>query len=58
MPAAPGRPVALTGRVPLLLLLGLVPVVLAPGLRTVRLWWLATLVLVGVDALLAPAPAG
>jgi uncharacterized protein (DUF58 family) len=49
-------PVALTGRVPLLLLLGLVPVVLAPGLLTVRLWWLVTVVLVGVDALLALSP--
>ena len=36
---------ALTGRVPLLLLLGLVPVAIAPGLLTVRLWWLATAVL-------------
>ena len=27
---------------PLLLLLGLVPVAIAPGLLTVRLWWLAT----------------
>jgi len=48
--------VALTGRVPLLLLLGLVPVAIAPGLLTVRLWWLATVVLVGVDLLLAPSP--
>ena len=47
---------ALTGRVPLLLLLGLVPVAIAPGLLTVRLWWLATVVLVGVDLLLAPSP--
>ncbi len=47
---------ALTGRVPLLLLLGLVPVVLAPGLLTVRLWWVATVVLVGADALLALSP--
>jgi uncharacterized protein (DUF58 family) len=48
--------VALTGRVPLLLLLGLVPVALAPGLLTVRLWWLATVVLVGLDLLLALSP--
>jgi uncharacterized protein (DUF58 family) len=48
--------VALTGRVPLLLLLGLVPVVVAPGLLTVRLWWLATVALVGVDLLLALSP--
>src|SRR3954447_13478561 len=47
---------ALTGRVPLLLLLGMVPVVLAPGLPTVRLWWLATAVLVGADLLLALSP--
>jgi uncharacterized protein (DUF58 family) len=47
---------ALTGRVPLLLLLGLVPVVLAPGLLTVRLWWVATVVLVGADVLLALSP--
>ena len=47
---------ALTGRVPLLLLLGLVPVAIAPGLLTVRLWWLATVALVGVDLLLALSP--
>jgi uncharacterized protein (DUF58 family) len=48
--------VALTGRVPLLLLLGLVPVAIASGLLTVRLWWLATVALVGVDLLLALSP--
>ena len=47
---------ALTGRVPLLLLLGLVPVAIAPGLLTVRLWWLATVALVAVDLLLALSP--
>src|SRR4051794_24807276 len=36
--------------------MGLVPVVLAPGLLTVRLWWLATVALVGVDLLLALSP--
>jgi uncharacterized protein (DUF58 family) len=48
--------VALTGRVPLLLLLGLVPVAIAPGPTTVRLWWLASALLVGLDVLLALSP--
>src|SRR5690606_15039966 len=49
---------ALTGRVPLLVLLGLVPVVLRPSDGTVWLWLLAVLLLVAVDWLLAPRPAG
>ncbi|MCW2754151.1 MAG: hypothetical protein JWQ32_1562 [Marmoricola sp.] len=48
----------LTGRVPLLLLAGLVPVVLRPGLSTTWLWVLIVLVLVIVDWWLAPAPGG
>ncbi|GAB2887100.1 DUF58 domain-containing protein [Nocardioides pacificus] len=49
---------ALTGRVPLLVLLGLVPVVLRPSGGTVWLWLLAVLLLVAADWLLAPRPAG
>ena len=48
---------AITGRVPLLLLLGLVPVVLRPGMGTVWLWVLAVALLVLLDAVLAPSPA-
>ena len=48
---------ALSGRVPLLLLLGVVAVVLRPGMGTVGLWVLAVGLLVGVDVLLAPSPA-
>ena len=44
----------ITGRVPLLLLLGLVPVVLRPEASTVRLWLLVVAVLVVADVLLAP----
>ena len=46
----------LRGRVPLLLLLGLVPVVLRPSMSTVWLWVLAVGLLVLADWLLAPAP--
>jgi len=46
---------AITGRVPLLLLLGVVAVVLRPEASTVWLWLLVVLVLVGADLLLAPA---
>ena len=46
----------LTGRVPLLLLLGLVPVVLRPAPSTPWLWLLLVVVLVGADALLAAPP--
>lgn len=48
---------SITGRVPLLLLLGVVPAVLRPSMGTVWLWLLAVLLLVAVDTLLAPAPA-
>jgi uncharacterized protein (DUF58 family) len=48
----------ITGRVPLLLLLGLVPVVLRPEASTVRLWLLVVLLLVVADLLLAPTVAG
>ncbi|MBB6628714.1 DUF58 domain-containing protein [Nocardioides sp. KIGAM211] len=48
---------AISGRVPLLLLLGLVPVVLRPALGTTWLWVLAVALLVLLDWLLAPAPA-
>ena len=47
---------AITGRVPLLLLLGVVAVVLRPELSTMWLWVLAVCVLVAVDVALAPAP--
>ena len=47
----------LRGRVPLLLLLGLVPVVLRPSMSTVWLWVLAAALLVLADWLLAPSPA-
>jgi uncharacterized protein (DUF58 family) len=45
-----------TGRVPLLLLLGVLPVVARPSSSTVWLWLLVVTVLVGADALLAPGP--
>ncbi len=48
---------AISGRVPLLLLLGLVGVVLRPEASTVLLWLLGVLVLVGIDLALAPGPA-
>ena len=47
---------SISGRVPLLLLLGLVPVVARPAASTVWLWLLVVAVLVGADLLLAPAP--
>ena len=49
---------AITGRVPLLLLLGLVAVVLRPSIGTMWLWVLVVLLLVGLDVVLAPSPAG
>ncbi len=48
---------AISGRVPLLLLLGLVGVVLRPEPSTVLLWLLGVLVLVGIDLAVAPSPA-
>jgi uncharacterized protein (DUF58 family) len=47
---------SITGRVPLLLLLGLVAVLARPAGSTVWLWLLAVALLVGLDLLLAPAP--
>ena len=47
---------ALTGRVPLLVLLGLLPVVLRPARGTVWLWLLAVVVLILVDWALASRP--
>ena len=47
---------AITGRVPLLLLLGLVAVLLRPEGSTVFLWLLVVLALVGADWLLALSP--
>ncbi|MEP9363657.1 DUF58 domain-containing protein [Nocardioides sp. CN2-186] len=47
---------SISGRVPLLLLLGVVPVVLRPEMGTVWLWVLAIALLVSVDVLLAPSP--
>ena len=48
---------AISGRVPLLLLLGVVPVVLRPGMGTVWLWVLAVGLLVAVDVLARPVAA-
>ena len=48
---------ALTWRVPALLLLGLPVVLLRPAASTAWLWLLATVLLVGLDLLLAPRPA-
>ncbi len=47
---------ALTLRTVWLALLGLVPVAVWPTGDTVRLWWLATVLLIGLDLLLAPSP--
>ncbi|WP_028644791.1 DUF58 domain-containing protein [Nocardioides sp. URHA0020] len=47
---------SISGRVPLLLLLGVVAVALRPEMGTMWLWVLAVLLLVGVDLLLAPTP--
>ncbi len=46
---------SISGRVPLLLLLGVVAVVLRPSIGTVWLWVLAVGLLVGLDVLLAPS---
>ena len=48
---------AITGRVPLLLLLGVVAVVLRPSMGTMWLWVLAVGLVVALDLLLAPSPA-
>lgn len=48
---------AITGRVPLLLLAGLVPVVLRPTLGTLWVWVLLVVVATVTDWLLAPRPA-
>ncbi|WP_203338545.1 DUF58 domain-containing protein [Nocardioides limicola] len=48
---------AITGRVVVALLVGFVPLLLWPGLGTVFGWLLVVSVLVGIDWLLAPAPA-
>lgn len=47
---------SISGRVPLLLLLGLVPVVLRPAASTVWLWLAAVVLVVALDVLLAPSP--
>ena len=47
---------ALTGRAPALLVLGLIAVVLQPTMSTVRLWWLVALCAIGLDLLLALNP--
>src|SRR5215212_9590556 len=47
---------AITGRVPLLLLVGLVAVLLRPAGSTVWLWLLVVILLTGVDVLFAPSP--
>ena len=49
---------ALSGRVPLLLLLGLLPVLLRPTMGTVWLWLLAVVVLTLLDWAFAPRPDG
>ncbi len=48
---------AISGRVPLLLLLGLIPVALRPTMGTVWLWLLIVVVLILIDWMLAPRPA-
>lgn len=48
---------SISGRVPLLLLLGVGAILLRPEMSTMWLWVLAVLLLVGVDLLLAPKPA-
>ncbi len=48
---------SISGRVPLLLLLGVGAIVLRPEMSTMWLWVLAVLLLVAVDLLLAPNPA-
>lgn len=48
---------AISGRVPLFLLLGMIPVVLRPEMSTVWLWFLVVLLVCFVDWLLAPRPA-
>jgi len=48
--------VALTGRAPALLVLGLVAVLIQPTMNTVRVWWLVTLCAIGLDLLLALSP--
>lgn len=47
---------ALTGRSVLLVLLGVVPVLLAPAAATVAVWMLAVALLVAADVLAAPRP--
>ncbi|MGI8644852.1 MAG: DUF58 domain-containing protein [Nocardioides sp.] len=47
---------AISGRVPLLLLLGLLPVVLRPTMGTMWLWFLVVVLTTAVDWLLAPRP--
>jgi len=48
--------VALTGRAPALLLLGLVAVFFQPTMGTVRIWWVVALCAIGIDLLLALGP--
>jgi uncharacterized protein (DUF58 family) len=49
-------PVALTGRAPALLVLGVFAVWLQPTMTTVRVWWLIALCAIGLDLLLALSP--
>jgi len=49
-------PVALTGRAPLLLVLGLVALLFQPTMTTVHIWWLVTLCVIGLDLLFALSP--
>jgi len=48
--------VALTGRAPALLLLGLIAVLVQPTMETVLVWWLVTICAIGLDVLLAVSP--
>jgi len=48
--------VALTGRAPALLTLGLIAVILQPTMTTLWLWWLVTACAIGFDLLLALSP--
>ena len=48
--------VALTGRAPALLALGLVAVLLQPTMSTVQIWWLVALCAIAFDLLVAQSP--
>ena len=47
---------ALTGRAPALLVLGLFAVLIQPTMNTVQVWWLVTMIAIGLDLVLALSP--